>query len=131
MAHAKYSNEKLESNERVLDTPEYQLALYEARRCTGDGRASSGEGPTLSTLSERSLSGDWAWQPARDRAMGYGPESTFVTYRPAPHPLAGVRIFPMPPSSVEADADRDAFQARARAAHKAAGDYSHRPNTYA
>lgn len=28
--------------------------------------------------------GDWSWKPARDRAAGYGPSSTFATFHGVP-----------------------------------------------
>jgi hypothetical protein len=82
VAHAKYSDEKLaaDDGEKVLDTPEYRLVLYGARRCEGDGRASSGEGPGLSSLVERSMGGDWSWKPERDKTLG----DYFVTFRGVP-----------------------------------------------
>lgn len=89
VAHSNYSDERMTGDEtRVLDTSEFRLALYDARRCDGDGRASSGEGPSLSTLFERSLGGDWSWKPERDRAMGYGNDSTFKTFLGVPKSAA-------------------------------------------
>ena len=57
------------ADDSVLNTPEYALGLYEARRCAGDGRAGAGEGPSLSALFERSLGGDWSWKPERNRVF--------------------------------------------------------------
>lgn len=63
--HSNYSDEKMTGAvaDDVLRNPEFRLALYDARRCDGDGRAGAGEGPSLSSLIERSTGGDWSWQP--------------------------------------------------------------------
>lgn len=55
-----------------------------------------GEGGSHSSLFENSLGGDWSWKPARNKAMGYGAESTFVTFRgvpPSPAELYRGQVF--------------------------------------
>jgi hypothetical protein len=46
--------------------------------------ADDGEGGAHSSLFEHSLGGDWSWQPARDRALGYGEDSDFKTFLGVP-----------------------------------------------
>lgn len=39
-----------------------------------------GEGGSRSSLFENSLGGDWSWRLQRDRAQGYGKDSTFTSF---------------------------------------------------
>lgn len=67
-SHSNYSDQKMggATDDAIDRTPEYTLGLNEARRCSGDGRASGGAGPSLSELVERSMGGDWSWKPHRN-----------------------------------------------------------------